>query len=127
MFWEIDRAAIDFSNDELLVIEKRKPISATDETGKNVIGLIMNEDGQYLEQPYIGNCATLVYDNRIENNLLQSYFLHAKGYYEHIRKFSNPPDMKFLSQFKKDNSFPAYGLKLFKKMQSQNNLFVHAN
>ena len=129
MFWEIDRAAIDFSDDEALVIEKRKPLSATDEGGKNVLPLITKEDGHYLEQPFIGNCATLVYpgNSSVDNTILHSYFLHAKGYYEHIRKFSNPPDMKFLSQFKKDNAFPAYGLKLFKKMQSQNNLFAHAN
>lgn len=129
MFWEIDRVAIDFSDDESLVIEKRKPISATDEGGKNVLPLIMNEDGLSLEQPFIGNSTTLVYkgNNAVDNIMIQSYFLHAKGYYEHIRKFSNPPDMKFLSQFKKDNAFPAYGLKLFKKMQSQNSLFAHAN
>ena len=122
MFWEIDQAALDLSKDGHFTIEKLSPQSAIDELGKNVILQLQKEDGLYLEQPLIGNIATLVYKPTLNKNPLktQSYILHAKGYYEHIRDFKNKPDVKFLTQFKKPNAFPVYGMHLYNKIQNEN-------
>jgi len=121
MFWEIDYAAIDFSDNASFSIQTFSPEKATDELGKDVLPQLNKEDGIYLEQPMIGNAATLVYRavSNPDQSKTQSYILHAKGYYEHIRDFKNKPDIIFLKQFTKPNAFPMYGLKLFNKIRNE--------
>ncbi len=122
MFWEIDYAALDFSDDQSFTIQQVTPEKATDELGQNVLPQLQKEDAVYLEQPAIGNAATLVYKilPNQDNTKTQSYILHAKGYYEHIRDFKNKPDVAFLKQFTKPNAFPLYGMKLYNKIRVEN-------
>lgn len=121
MFWEIDYAAIDYSENELIETEVLSPESATDELNNNVIAAVSTEDGNYLNQPEIGNVATIVYksNRKADTSLRQTYILETKGYYEHIRNFQHEPDFAFLKQFRKAGAFPAYGLKLYKKIKIQ--------
>jgi hypothetical protein len=121
MFWEIDYAAMDFTSNNEFTVQKLSPQKATDEQGKNVLQVLLKEDGLYLEQPEIGNVATIEYKPRLNPSAekTHSYFLHAKGYYEHIRDFKNQPDLIFLSQFKKPNAFPVYGMKLYQQIKSE--------
>lgn len=121
MFWEIDYAAMDFSDDAAFTVQQLSPQKATDEAGKNVLSQLQKKDGIYLEQPSIGNVATLAYRAPANNDpsKTQTYILHAKGYYEHIRDFKNKPDPVFLSQFKKPNAFPVYGIKLFNAIRNE--------
>lgn len=131
MFWEIDQAAIDYGVDANFSVQKCKPITAVDEVGKNVTDLLLTADARYLEQPQIGNCATIAFkpsETKIKKGLSRSYFLHAKGYYEHIRNFNNRPDIEFLQQFKNPGAFPSFGLEVYKKMsKDQLSLFVTNN
>lgn len=121
MFWEIDYAAMDFTSENIISVQKLSPRKATDETGKNVLSQLEKEDGHYLEQPEIGNAATLVYKTKPNTDIskTQTYILHAKGYYEHIRDFKNKPDVLFLSQFRQPNAFPVYGMHLYKKVRNE--------
>ena len=121
MFWEIDYAAIDYSEDIPFAIQKITASTATDETGKNVLPDLLNEDGIYLSQPDIGNVATIVYkSNSLVNDFKeQTYILHTKGYYEHIRDFKNKPNISFLKQFKKPGAFPLYGIQVYKKISNE--------
>jgi hypothetical protein len=122
MFWEIDYAAIDYSQDEPFTIEKITASKASDELGKNILPDLQTEDGQYLAQPEIGNMATMVYNTAalIDQSKTRSYILHTKGYYEHIRDFKNAPDFGFLNQFKNPGAFPQFGMRLYKKISAQN-------
>jgi hypothetical protein len=121
MFWEIDYAAMDFTTDKNFSVEKMDPESATDETGKNVLPELINEDGNYLNQPSIGNSATIVFRSKSTGDAssAQTFILETKGYYEHIRDFKNKPDIKFLEQFKKPGAFPVYGMGLYKKIKKE--------
>ncbi len=121
MFWEIDYAAIDFSNGDAFTLQKLSPTSAIDEMNKNVLPDLEKEDGIYLEQPEIGNTATLTYKTKNNTDLskARTYILHARGYYEHIRDFQNKPDINFLSQFRQPNAFPVYGMQLYKKVRNE--------
>ena len=122
MFWEIDQAALDLTKNEPFTVERLSPQKANDELGQNVAPQLEKEDGLYLEQPLIGNIANLVYKPTVnkDQSQIQTYILHAKGYYEHIRNFKNKPDVKFLSQFKSPNAFPVYGMQLYNKIQNEN-------
>jgi hypothetical protein len=121
MFWELDYAAMDFSEDKNFSVEKLNPVTAIDETGKNVLAELSKEDGIYLDQPSIGNSATITYRSNVapRNGVEFSYVLESKGYYEHLRDFTNPPDIKFLEQFRKPNAFPLFGIKVYKKVKDE--------
>lgn len=122
MFWEIDYAAIDYTEENIFTVEKIIPSNATDETEKNVLSDLQKEDAVYLAQPDIGNTATIIYKTAPLNDdsKTRSYILHTKGYYEHVRDFKNKPDIGFLNQFKNPGAFPLFGLQLYKKMASEN-------
>jgi hypothetical protein len=121
MFWEIDYAAIDFSDDKNFKIEKLSPSVASDETGKDVLPLLLNKDGVYFEQPVPGNVVTLEYKYKPQTvSESQSYLLHTKGYYTHVRDLKGAPKIAFLNQFKKPGAFPAYSLQLYKKFRNTN-------
>jgi hypothetical protein len=121
LFWEIDYAAIDFSEQNNFTLQKLAPIKATDETGKNVLSFLQKEDASYLSQPAIGNSATIIYktDELKDESKIRTYILHSKGYYEHIRNFTGKPNVAFLNQFKKPGAFPLYGLGLYKKLNKE--------
>ena len=119
MFWEIDYAAIDYSNNKAFGVETISPAVATDETGKNVLAVLQKRDGIYLSQPVPGNMVTLQYKCKPQqSNSARSYILHTKGYYEHVRDFKGSPNVSFLKQFKQPNAFPLFSLQLYKKFRT---------
>lgn len=120
MFWEIDYAAIDYTESNSFTIQKLSPVKAMDEVQRNVLPLLQTEDGNYLEQPQIGNIVTLVYKSMPATKDAQSFILHSKGYYEHIRDFTNKPDFAFLQKFMKPGAFASYGVEMYKKLRSSN-------
>jgi hypothetical protein len=117
LFWEIDYAAIDYSENQPFTVNKILPVTATDENNKDVLPSLLYDDANYLSQPEIGNIATITFKpGNTGTGKVHSYILHSKGYYEHIRQFDNEPDFSFLKQFKKTNGFPLYGMQLYKQM-----------
>lgn len=120
-FWEIDYAAMDFTAPVDFTINKLEPVSAIDEKGNNVLSLLSKEDGKYLDQPQIGNAATIRFlaASATEKGKEKTYILETKGYYEHLRDFTNPPNIQFLESFKKPGAFPLFGLKMYKELQTE--------
>jgi hypothetical protein len=129
MFWELDYAALDFSADNTFSVEKLSPVVAIDETGKDVLPSLQKEDGFYLEQPQIGNAATISYKPLaiVDPLKTQTFILHTKGWYQHIRDFTNDPNVPFLKQFTKPNAFPVFGKELYKKLETKNLWFMASN
>ncbi len=121
LFWEIDYAGLDFSDDEAFAVKKLSPLSATDETGKDVLPLLKKEDGLSLEQPQIGNATTISYQTPplTDATKTQTFILHTKGWYQHVRNFTNSPNAAFLKQFLMPNAFPVYGKELYKQIQME--------
>jgi hypothetical protein len=121
MFWEIDYAAIDYTSGNDYALRKVSPRKATDEKGRSVLSQLRSEDGKYLEQPNIGNVATIIYKPELRRspNEVNTYILHTKGYYEHIRDFQTKPDLVFLSQFKKPDAFAVFGMRLYQQISAE--------
>ncbi|HLX93233.1 MAG TPA: hypothetical protein VKR32_16225 [Puia sp.] len=122
MFWEIDYAALDFSNDECISVSRKLPILAKDESGRDVTQVLSKDDDIFLEQPEIGN-ATLIdysYSPTKDTSKTQTYFLHAKGYYEHIRNFTNAPNISFLRIFKQPGAMSDFSLMLYREAMNTN-------
>lgn len=122
LFWEIDYAGLDFSADDAYQVETLQPLKATDERGNDVLPLLQQEDGLHLEQPEIGNVATLVYKTAqpLAANETYTCILHTKGWYQHLRQFTNKPDVGFLKQFTRPAAFPQFGKRLYQKVEQEN-------
>ena len=118
MFWELDYIGMDFSVNEKFTVKELQPVSAISESGKSVRSELMNEDGIYLEQPAPGCVATINYRYETEKDpsKTQTYFLHTKGYYQHVRNYKHKPDFLFLKQFKQPNAFNKFSLIHYKKL-----------
>jgi hypothetical protein len=117
MFWEIDYAAIDFSNNASMKVTRLKPVKAKDEKGANVLPLLLKEDNNFLQQPIAGNVTVIEYpySQMKDSSEAQTYILHAKGYYEHVRNFTNSADVNFLAKFKQPGALSSYSMQLYKQ------------
>ncbi|GGD15696.1 hypothetical protein [Flavobacterium orientale] len=109
MFWEVDYAAIDFSQNENLIVKKYNPSSAIDEKGIDVKNLLLFEDQQRLIQPNIGNEVIVTFDKESNSTSeKESVFLKNRGYYEYIRDYKGKPKVKQLKKFKQDGALSIY-------------------
>jgi hypothetical protein len=128
MFWELDYAAVDFSEPADYSLTILKPKKALDERGIDVTELINRADGKYLEQPVPGNAADIEYDftHKADSSMTQTFILHAKGYYEHVRDYQGSPRIAFLKQFAKPDALSKYSFKLYRDVMTGDypNLFA---
>ena len=118
LFWEVDYAAIDYSPGSSFTVKEYTPVSARDELNKDVLPLLQKEDGLYCEQPVPGNIATLAY-NYIpvsDSTSMQTFILHTKGYYTHVRHFRGGINKPFLQQFKQPAAFTTFSLQRYKQI-----------
>lgn len=109
MFWELDYAAMDFSANIPYSKTEFNPVTAIDEKGSDVVALLSEPDHNYLFQPEIGN--EVVADYKFEKpapGMIQTVFLHTRGYYEYIRNFSNKPNFLQLKSFKRKEAFAKF-------------------
>ncbi len=99
-FWELDYAAMDFSENIPVTMHSIQPLSATTEMGKDVGQLISKNDKDYYIQKNTGDEALVVYQDVEEiPGKKKTVFLHARGYYEHVRDYQGPPDKAQLVTF----------------------------
>lgn len=122
MFWELDYAALDFSDDADLQVTALSPAKALDETGKDVTSLLTAADGKYLEQPLPGNATDIEYrfTPAKDRSKVQDFILHARGYYEHVRDFKGPANIRFLAQFKEPDALSAFSRRLYLNTMNTN-------
>ena len=122
MFWELDYAAVDFCPEAEYTVNVLTPKKALDENGKDVTDLISKADGRYMVQPVPGNAADIDYTFTADpdSSLTQTFILHAKGYYEHVRNYQGYPRIAFLKQFAKPNALSKYSFKLYQAAMAGN-------
>ena len=119
MFWEIDYAAVDFSDDVNFSVQRISPSTAIDETGKNVLPQLSKNDNNFLEQPVPGNVVTLEYNCKPPTkDVSRSYILQTRGYYTHSWDFKDKPNFTFLKTLRKPGAFSTYSLQLYKKFMN---------
>ncbi|MBS4062893.1 MAG: hypothetical protein KG029_21040 [Bacteroidetes bacterium] len=127
MFWEIDYAALDFSDTIEVQVSRLAPASAMDEKGNDVADLLTITDKKYLYQPDVGNEVVITYGAPSTNeDLVQTVFLHSRGYYEYIRDYKNKPDISYLKSFRKEGAFTRFSKNHYKKLVSDKHFIVKA-
>jgi hypothetical protein len=108
MFWEVDYAALDFSPDAPVQLEKCRLTSALTERGADARAQLAADDTLYLSQPRPGSIVSLRYASGLPEpvaNSRRTAFLHTRGYYEHIRDFPGLPNLPELYAFRKPGRF----------------------
>ena len=120
MFWEVDRAGMDFSENIPMNEVVLEPSSAIDEKGKNVTDLIRKTDSKYLIQPEIGNEVIVSFKYKPENKGGRATaFLKNRGYYTYIRDYKGIPEFAELQTFKKRGRFSQFSEEQYKKFVSE--------
>ena len=109
MFWEIDHAGMDFSENADVQITELAPTFAVDEKGQNVTDLLARSDARYLTQPEIGNETVVTFRDLSEvKDVQKTIFLKNRGYYTYIRNYKGIPNFVELRSFKKKGSFTRF-------------------
>ncbi|MCA8830705.1 hypothetical protein [Hymenobacter pini] len=106
MFWELDYAAVDFSPNQPVQLEKLTPTTARDEAGRDQRAALRRTDGQYLAQLRAGTEVALTYrPTAASARPRTTAFLHTRGYYEHIRQYEGLPNLPELYSFRQPGRF----------------------
>ena len=111
MFWELDYAAMDFSLNQPVKLEKCRPQSALDEKGVEQKRTLSDDDALYLTQLRPGTEVTLMYQTELpeaDSHSHRTAFLRTKGYYEHIRSYEGLPNLPELYAFRKPGRFTEF-------------------
>ena len=114
-FWEVDYAAMDFTSNDTLEINRLPLLAAEDENNIDIMSAITHKDGTYLEQLYIGAEAILTFEDhpQIETQNTTTLFLHTRGYYEYIRDYNGKPNVSELKKFRLPGTFSHFAKKRF--------------
>lgn len=109
-FWEIDYAALDFSENLPTTVYTVPPASALDHTGQDVAAALAADDTAYCSQPNIGDEAVVRYPVPPQApGTIRSLLLHAKGHYEILRPAApGKPSVDYLRSFEQPDALPRY-------------------
>ena len=109
MFWEVDHAGIDFSENADVKETGIEPSFAVDEKGRNVTELLKRTDAKYLTQPEVGNETVVTFRDPSETkNVHKTVFLKNRGYYTYIRNYKGIPNFVELRSFRKKGKFTRF-------------------
>jgi hypothetical protein len=109
MLWEINYAAIDYSETDEVKITRLPLLRALNQEGKDVKEQLLLPDNRYLKQFNIGDEAELVFESKdVTPMMSETIILHTRGFYEHIRDYEGLPDLVRLRSFKEPGAFPAF-------------------
>lgn len=124
MFWEIDYAGMDFSENQPLQISYIKPIQAVDEDGNNVTKELLNADDNYLLQSKIGSVTTIDFEAAESEtaNTTTTVFLKNRGYYTYIRDYKGEPDFAELKTFREKGAFTRFSKETYFQYVSNPNM-----
>jgi hypothetical protein len=113
MFWELDYAAMDFT-DNVPYHEVTVPaLQAIDENNLNIIESIKNDDQNYYIQPIIGNEAIITFPVPEFTGESRTVVLHSKGYYKILRDQKGRAQWKKLKTFRDPGRMAQYSKELY--------------
>ncbi len=98
-FWDIDYAGLTDEWGENINLTRLKTISAITQDGKDVLPQISRDDQVYVEQPSEGTFTYMVFE--APENPDSYLILLGKGYYHHIRNYTEQPNYQVLKEMEK--------------------------
>lgn len=117
MFWELDYAGMDFTKDEQLKLTVLKPASALDSTGVDHKTELMADDALYLQHYNTKDYVVIKFDAmQTQENMVQTVFLHSKGYYSRMDTYEGKPQYKALMRIRKPGGFSVFSKEQYYKL-----------
>ncbi|MFD3001552.1 hypothetical protein ACFS7Z_14370 [Pontibacter toksunensis] len=108
MFWELDYVGLDLTPNEAVLVQNASGSAAFTDKGEDVSGLLAGTDEKYLQQLQVGDQVELSFKAPEPGDKKVSFFLHTRGYYEHIRDYEGMPDLLELISFRKPGKFTSF-------------------
>ena len=108
MFWEIDKIAMDLSENEPTKVTKIAPSSATDETGKEVVKQLHRSDQLYFTQEQGGRLNVQFPAPPGNLEMDRTVYIKNRGYYNYVRDYKGFPDIDYLETFKEEGAFTQF-------------------
>ena len=124
MFWEVDYAGIDFTENLVLDVNYINPDEAIDGHNNNVTKLISAADQNYFVQPNIGDQVVVnfkISDSKPDVN--RTFFLKNRGYYNYIRNYDGVPNFQKLRLFKEAGAFTDFSKYEYEALMDYENQF----
>jgi hypothetical protein len=118
MFWEIDYAVLDFTENSSTNAFMLAPDEAVDHHGKNIGDLLAEDDNLYLVQHATGDEAVLSFT--IPESIGNSYslFLHSKGYYKQAGELKTRPEIALLETFREPGRLSLWSYQRMEEVKS---------
>lgn len=113
LFWELDYAGMDFSENETVVPSVIAAASAIDRNGADVSNLLGYIDKKYLVLKDVGDEVLIGFKMPHQESEARSLFLHTSGFYKILREQSGASDRKKLKTFRRPNRFPAFSREMY--------------
>lgn len=124
MFWEVDYAGIDFTENVPLNIKYINTYEAVDGNNTNVTDLLLKADQNYFVQPNIGDAVIVNFKtSALSAELYRTCFLKNKGYYNYIRNYEGEPNFQKLKLFKVAGAFTDFSKYEYEALMDYENQF----
>ena len=124
MFWEVDYAGIDYTENMALDIKYINPYEALDGNGENVTEALSATDQNYFVQPNIGDEVVVTFKMSEPNqDLKRTCFLKNRGYYNYIRNYEGKPDFQKLKLFRAAGAFTDFSKYEYEALMDYENQF----
>jgi hypothetical protein len=117
LFWEVDYAAMDFSNQKEMAVTRMPLTTAIASNDLDVREALAASDKIYYVLDEQGDEANLVFDCPELKSDCRSVFLHSRGYYKVLRDQTGPPDKKTLRSFRKSGRIPGFSREMYDGMK----------
>ena len=125
MFWEMDRVAIDFSENPELSVSSIAPAQAIGTYGQDWREALLVADGTYMAQERTGEVTELLFGvPEPPAGQVQSTFLHTRGYYELVRDFTGLPQVDALNRFKEEGHFSEFSRERYRQFHAREEVLV---
>ena len=109
MFWELDYAGMDYSDNVKLQVDILKPSLAAGSNSQDWTSALENTDDYYMSQEYTGDVTEIIFKATAQTkDQEQTLFIHTRGYYELIRDFKGLPEISELNKFKVPGYFSEF-------------------
>ncbi len=112
LFWEVDYAAVDFTDNVPVIRRVAAFESAVDNKGEDVKDLMAGSDTLYYIQPEIGDEVVMKFTIPEPADDMQTFILHSKGFYHIIMDLDTEEQLRYLLSFRKKGRFPAFSNEL---------------
>jgi hypothetical protein len=115
LFWDIDYAGVDFSDNIPVKISKCQLQTASDEKGIDRKQELIVADTSYYDQEIIGNEVHLTFEKPANKDQSRTLLLHSKGYYKILRNPQGKPQIEVLREFRNPGRLPVYSREQYVK------------